>query len=103
MKKNKWQDTTLLWPIFSALMTPLSQPLALRTEALDRANHITLVRSFTAEHLGPVFKGQIFCDNPALTFVGRADHSEQQFRSNRPMTSFSCMDFHRARFVARLP
>ena len=36
--------------------------------------------SFTAHHLRPVFKGQICRDDQALTFVGRTDHVEQQFR-----------------------
>ena len=38
--------------------------------------------SFTAEYLSPVLEWQIGRDNQALTFVGRTDHVEQQFRPN---------------------
>ena len=37
-------------------------------------------QSFAAEDLGPVLEWQIGRDNQALTFVGRTDHVEQQFR-----------------------
>tara|TARA_R110001592_G_scaffold343250_1_gene633535 strand:+ start:4842 stop:5276 length:435 start_codon:yes stop_codon:yes gene_type:complete len=36
---------------------------------------------FAAQDLGPVFKGQIGRHDQAETFVGRADHIEQQLRA----------------------
>jgi len=36
---------------------------------------------FTAEHLGPVFKGQVGGEDQAGAFVGAADDIEEQFRA----------------------